>query len=232
MIDFHTHILPGMDDGSKDLEQTYLMLDEMKKKGIDVVVATPHFDMESESIESFISRRDEAFSKLKLDESYPEIILGAEVLYTGDYLYNAEGIEKLCMGNTRFMLIEGQIERWEVGFRDCLLKLILEKGIIPIIAHIERYIDIGKNKQILETLMDQGAVLQMNADYFMYRRTRRKALKLFKTGFVHLLGSDCHNMENRPPNLNDAVEVLREYIGEDAIWHLEAVGLGVLRRQF
>ena len=147
MIDFHTHILPGMDDGSRDLEQTYLMLDEMKKKGIDAVVATPHFDMESESIDSFISRRDEAFSKLELDESYPEIILGAEVLYTGDYLYNAEGIEKLCMGNTRFMLIEGQIERWEVGFRDCLLKLMLEKDIIPIIAHIERYIDIGRKNR-------------------------------------------------------------------------------------
>ena len=95
MIDFHTHILPGVDDGSKNVEESLLMLDSMKNQGVKTVIATPHFYANDESVESFLSRRNEAFSSLKKSlADGPEIILGAEVRYY-DGISRLEDLKKL-----------------------------------------------------------------------------------------------------------------------------------------
>ena len=100
-IDFHSHILPGIDDGSKDIEESVKLLDDMAADGVDVVVATPHFYCMKKTIEKFLSRRDEAYEKLRpyIKPEHPKILLGGEILYDHS-LVGHEDLPLLTMQGT------------------------------------------------------------------------------------------------------------------------------------
>lgn len=217
MIDFHTHILPEMDDGSQSVEESLKMLRLEREQGIDAVVLTPHFDMRKEAVEEFLARREAAMAKLSAAEM-PEmkLIPGAELLYSNIGLRQYENLEALCIGG-RYLLIETMEPEWTQAFQTDLQYLILERNIIPILAHVERYYWIGKNRKILRALREGGALLQMNAEFFLHKQTLRKAMKLFQKEKIHLLGSDCHHLNFRIPNLGIAVQKIQAHFGEDAI---------------
>ena len=184
MVDFHSHILPAMDDGSESVEQSVEMLAAMQAQGVDTVVATPHFDMRQENPEQFLARRQESLEKLQ-GESLPDIRLipGAEVLYCGVPLYRYENLDKVCIGDTRYLLIETLFPVWTEEFRQDLQYLMMERNIVPILAHIERYYFIRKNRSMIRDLRREGALLQMNAEAFLHPKTRRRALKIFNNPF-------------------------------------------------
>lgn len=218
MVDFHSHILPAMDDGSESVEQSIKMLAAMQEQGIDTVVATPHFDMRQEKPEQFLARRRESFHKLQQEApSTIRVIPGAEVLYCGVPLHRCEDLDKVCIGDTRYLLIETLFPEWTEEFRLDLQYLMMERNIIPILAHIERYYFIGKNRNMIRALRRDGALLQMNAEAFLYSKTQRRAMKVFKKESVHILGSDCHNMTQRPPNLGAAVALIQRQVGEEIL---------------
>ncbi|MBR1723547.1 MAG: histidinol-phosphatase, partial [Ruminococcus sp.] len=106
-IDFHSHILPGIDDGSKNIEESVALLDIMAADGVDIVVATPHFYCTHRSIHSFLERRNNAYKKLKpyLKPEHPRILLGGEVLYD-DILIGKDDLSRLTIQGTNFMLLE------------------------------------------------------------------------------------------------------------------------------
>ena len=142
MIDVHTHILPQMDDGSKSAEQSVQMLNAMQAQGVRLLAATPHFDMRKENIDEFLARRSEAIKRLNAarTEDDPKIIPGAEVLYCGVSLSRMEKVEKLCIGDGNYMLVETLTMQWDDFFEDCLYQLLAEQNITPIVAHIDRYL--------------------------------------------------------------------------------------------
>ena len=113
MIDWHTHILPGVDDGSRDVEESIKMLSELKAQGIEYVVATPHFIANAESVDEFLKRRDEAYASLTAvaGEDLPKILCGAEVKYYPG-IARMEGLEKLTVGDTRILLLEMPMAKW------------------------------------------------------------------------------------------------------------------------
>ncbi len=219
MVDFHTHILPKMDDGSQSVEESVHMLEEIKNQGICAVAATPHFDMQQESIDCFLMRRQQAMEELQAaDCSGVTILPGAEVLYCGVPLHSYENLEQLCIGKSRYMLIETLFPQWTKEFQNDLEFLMLERNIIPILAHVERYYT-SKNRTIIRELSKAGVVLQMNAEVLLDKKMSRKAWKLLRKETVSLLGSDCHNLTYRPPNLGKAVEQLTNVLGDDvAAW--------------
>ncbi len=217
MIDFHTHILPEMDDGSQSVEESLAMLRMEQEQGIDTVIATPHFDMRNESIEDFLVRREAAMKKISAAEMTGiQLVPGAELLYSNVGLRQYENLEALCIGG-RYLLIETMDPEWTQAFQNDLQYLMLERNITPILAHIERYYWIGKNRKILRALRDGGALLQMNAEIFLHKQTLRKAMKLFQKEKIHLLGSDCHHLDFRVPNLGIAIPKIQSHFGEDAI---------------
>ncbi len=230
MIDFHTHILPQMDDGSESVEQSVKMLQVMCDYGVEAVVATPHFDLQLESIEDFLVRRSKAFSALLAvwDGSVP-IIPGAEVLYCGFSIHTVDGLDKLCFGNSRYLLIEPAIEYLGEAYYNDMMRLMSECNIVPVLAHIERYYYIGENRKWISRLRKEGAVLQMNAEAFLGWK-RRKALKLMDKESVQILGSDCHNLENRMPNLASAVVCIQKHGNEKMMETLTAWGNELLRQ--
>ena len=103
MIDFHTHILPNVDDGSKSVDESLMMLRSLQQQGVRMIMATPHFYANNESVDKFIERRDAAYRRLIDsigDENLPEIVLGAEVRYY-ESISRLNDLKRLRLGDTR-----------------------------------------------------------------------------------------------------------------------------------
>lgn len=213
MIDFHSHILPGMDDGSKSIEESVAMLNALSEQGICKVAATPHFYANDESVSEFLSRRQASFNSLPKNPSFgmPEILLGAEVRYY-EGISRLENLKDLCLQRTKLLLIEMPECRWsEYAIRE-LADLAGSGGIIPVLAHIERCI-FQQKKETLFRLLQNGVLMQINAEFLNGFFSRRKAVKLLKNNQVHFLGSDCHNMQSRPPDIGKAYQTVYNKLG-------------------
>ncbi|MBQ0125877.1 MAG: hypothetical protein KBS59_06095 [Clostridiales bacterium] len=199
LYDMHSHILPEMDDGSKSADQTLQMLNGANSQGVCAIVATPHFYAEKQTPDEFLARRGEAVQKLKAMSPLPvPVYLGAEVLYFFGMGSCAE-LDKLCIAGTKYLLVEMPFSKWTGEVISDIADIKSKLGIIPIIAHIERYERLY-SRDMLERLVSAGAVIQSNAEFFT-GKTRRKALKMLDMGYVNLLGSDCHNTTSRPENI-------------------------------
>ena len=209
ICDVHTHILPGMDDGCKTPEESLSVLRAARAQGIRQIFATPHY-YAPEPVEQFLRRREAAAQLLRrhMTPAEPEICLGAEVAFYSGMSRDAH-LEKLCLGASRYLLLELPFEPWSSDVRRELRNLCSIRGITPILAHIERYIPLQSSAALGEVL-EMDVLVQMNAGYLLRFGSRRKACQLLKSGTVQLLGSDCHNMTHRPPNLGPAVSYLEK----------------------
>ncbi len=221
MIDIHTHILPELDDGSRNVEESVKMLGMLSGQGVDTVVATPHFYIDNTSITDFLELRDASLKKLTAStnpEERPQIALGAEVQFFPD-MYAMDEIEKLCISGTRYMLVEMPFSRWSGYVYKTLTKLFTARGITPIVAHVERYLDFQDEEDVdvLRKLKETNSLIQINSGFLTWRNSRRRALNLVKRGLVNFMGSDCHNMESRPPEIRSGYDVIYKKLGERGI---------------
>ena len=225
MIDFHSHILPAVDDGSASVEESVALLKMLSEQGIDTVCATPHFDPLQDSPASFLEKRNKAFELLKKETEgleLPCVKLGAEVMYFSG-IGNVEDMSMLKIEGTNLLLLEMPMAAWS-DFTVKELVNMSSKGHIRImLAHIERYLALQK-AATLEKLLDNGVVMQVNASFFINPKTRRRALKMLKNGEIHLLGSDCHNTEFRPPRMSEALKIIDDKLGEDFVFSIESRG--------
>ena len=222
MTDFHTHILPKTDDGSSSLRMSVQMLNAESRQGIDRLVLTPHFYARTESPEKFLRRRDRAVELLRTtyDPSvHPTIHIGAEVAYFGG-LSGISRLDRLCIAGTNVLLIEMPFKKWsEVVMEDVLH--IRDLGYIPVVAHYERY---AQSRELFSFLLGEGVIFQTNAEHFTSGYfSNRKALHAVKNRELHLLGSDCHNMSSRAPNMESAVNIIRKKLGNDILFEMEDV---------
>lgn len=214
MIDFHSHILPALDDGSKNEEESLKMLEMLSQQGVSTVVATPHFNPDKESVDEFIKRRQNAYEKLrsKLNPQMPEIILGAEIAYY-EGISNLADLSRLCIGNTKLLLVEMPMAKWSDFAIGELKKLSNVKGYTIVIAHIERYMN-AQSSATWENLRSMGVLCQVNASFFIRLATRKKALRMLIGGEINALGSDCHNLEHRPPCMKQAFDIIKKKTSE------------------
>ena len=217
MIDFHSHILPSVDDGSKDVDETLRLLSMLSQQGIDTVLATPHFDAEKESAEEFILRRQDSYNKLKpsLSKDMPKIILGAEVAYY-DGISSLSGLDKLCIEGTNLLLLEMPMCRWSEYALGELKDLSCTKGYTVLLAHIERYMG-DQSPRVFKQLAQLGILMQVNASFFTGIFSKRKAINMLCKGEINAIGSDCHNTTTRAPHIGSAFDVIRNKLGEGFI---------------
>ena len=217
MVDFHTHILPGIDDGCRDATESVQMLECLKEQGVNKVVLSPHFYAFSSRAESFVENREEALQKLleKLKEKSLniELYLGCEALYFNE-LWRMENLKDLSVKGTEFIMVEMPMNEWTDDVIVGMEKLT-SKGLTPIIVHFERFIKFKKNLKKLSFLIAMGAQLQMNSSYIMNPFTRGKAISFFKKGMVSAIGSDCHDLQMRPPNCKDAYDILQKKLTKE-----------------
>lgn len=220
IVDFHSHILPAIDDGSKSLEQSLAMLEQEAAQGIGHVVATPHFYAHHDSPEAFLERRAEAEAALRevlrQRPELPKLDVGAEVYYFPG-ISNADILQKLTIGGSRYVMIELPMSPWTSRMYRELAEIREKQDLIPIVAHVDRYISPFHTHHIPERLEDLPVLVQANASFFVQRSTRRMALRMLREGRIHLLGSDCHDLSGRAPNLGTAVGLIQRHLGDDAL---------------
>lgn len=223
LTDFHTHILPGIDDGSPSLEESLKMLRGEAAQGVKHVVLTPHFYPHLHSVSDFLSRRAEAYEKLCKavagEDGLPQLHLGAEVYY-----YNgiscSDALQQLALEGTKYLLVEMPGSPWPGSAYEELETIIQKRKLTPIIAHIDRYIRPLCSYGIWQRLEDIPVRIQANAEFFQKRATRSMALRLLKNGRIHMLGSDCHSSEYRPPDLTAGLQVIEKKLGKSFVENL------------
>lgn len=212
MIDFHSHVLPGIDDGSKSVEMSLAMLQRQQEQGVDAVIATPHFYALRDDPECFLQRRRAAFDSL--GQTPLPVICGAEVAYF-DGISRCEEISRLRIGETALLLLEMPFGSWSSRVVDEVITLMATTGLIPVLAHVDRYR--SQLRKYGDSLLSQGVLFQCNAGAFLRFESRRWALKELAMDRIRFLGSDCHNLTGRAPNLQQAAEVIRKKLGDHPI---------------
>lgn len=220
MIDFHSHILPGIDDGSANVPESVALLQMLAAQGVDTVVATPHFYANHESISRFLARRKASFDSLKekMPADAPNVLLGAEVRYY-EGISRLNGLESLCIEGSKLLLLEMPMEKWtEYTIRE-LIDLSCSAKIRIVLAHIERYWSL-QNRAVWDRLLECDLLMQVNASFFNRFGTRRKAIKLLANGTVRLIGSDCHNLTDRAPQIQKAFDRIQRKLGIEFVTHL------------
>lgn len=220
-IDFHSHILPGIDDGSRDLKESLQILDVMAEDGVDVVVATPHFYCNKTSIHRFLDKRGAAFEKLKaaVKPEHPKILLGAEVLYN-PALVGKDALSRLAITGTDYMLLEMPYKKITEEMIEGVDKIANDLDVKVIIAHIERYLDFTSMRSLHE-LMELNVLGQINATSLTRMHTRKKCLKLASDGYVQLLGTDFHRIDRGDATLGEGMAVLEKKLGGDILAEIE-----------
>ena len=224
IVDFHSHILPGIDDGSQTVEESAEMLQVMEQQGVECVIATPHFYPNRTSLQRFLEKRNQAYEKM-ISAGLPgkvSIKLGAEVAYF-DGIGRAEQLDCLCIEGTKLLLLEMPLRNWTVR-EIAEIRNVIDNGIIPILAHVERYYPVQRNKSVFREIAELPVYFQISPKAFTAFRTRRITAKIIACNPMILLGSDCHNLQERAPDLPVGREALQKKYGEDLLRDMDALG--------
>lgn len=184
VIDFHSHILPGIDDGSRNVETSIGMLRMCKEHGVDIMIATPHFYADSNTVERFIDSRQKAYDKVMAENmDIPQIIMGAEVAFFAG-ISRAEKTDALKVEGTDIMLLEMPFVTWSNSVVQEVRDLIEKRHFHIILAHIERFLQIPGNKPYVRQILELPVTVQVNAATLLDFRQKGKMLKMFKKGQV------------------------------------------------
>ncbi len=220
MIDFHNHILPNVDDGSKSYEMSIDMIKEASKQGITDIINTVHFQhpkIKSNNIDynNISLIRDKLDSKLKEIDVNVKIHLGAEVFF--DYnLVELISNRLVTFSNYSYMLIEFNISHFPKDYEVVLFDLV-KNGVTPIIAHPERYREIQLDINILQKLIHSGCLIQVDAGSLIGKfgkNCKKTSIKIFEMNMAHFIGSDAHDDKKRNFCLKSAVKSIKHLIGD------------------
>ncbi len=214
MLDFHTHILPGIDDGSRDVQQSIQMLQREAQLGVTEVIATSHYYASEGSPEQFLHRRERAWERLRpqVTSDMPSIRLGAEVQYF-EGICAVEDIRKLRIEGSQLLLLEMPTIDWSQRMLDDIMELNSWKNTQVVMAHIDRYLHFLP-RGLVEELVEAGVMMQVNTSFFAHWTSAGKAKKMLKNGQIHFVGSDCHSMGTRCPNWDKVPVKLRQQLEE------------------
>lgn len=229
VIDLHAHILPQMDDGSKNCAMSQELLRRLSKQGVQAVCCTSHYYARHEPVMQFCEKRKNALRRLRdsLTDGMPELIPGAEVAWFPKI--SMQDLTPLCLQGTRTLLLEMPFVQWNQQEIDEVICLILDRGYQVILVHPERFCFDDTNRRYLEKLASLPIGLQVNAETLVRWRTRKQGLELLKLAKYPLLGSDCHNLTNRPPYIEQARKVIGQKLGIDFLEQMDLHAEGAIQ---
>jgi protein-tyrosine phosphatase len=219
VIDLHAHVLPGLDDGARTLDEALAMLRAAAADGTRVVCATPHAFHPDHDVDA--TSAVAALEALRLAVAAAgiavELRVASEVRFRPDLdaLARAGRLASLGAGRRRYVLVEFPPTHVPAEAEEALFRLRLE-GVTPVVAHPERNPSFWADPDAAIRLREQGALLQVTAGSLtgVFRKESRTcALALLDAGGIDLLASDCHRADRRPPGLSEAARVVRRRAG-------------------
>jgi protein-tyrosine phosphatase len=218
VIDLHCHVLPGVDDGVRTLEEAVELARAAEADGVTAIAATPHvrddYPTSAATMEAKVAEVNDAVRAAGIGV---EILRGGEVAL--DFLPQLrDGVSRFGLaGNPKLLLLEFPYYGWPLNFADVVRELRV-RGVVPLIAHPERNTDARESPERLRELADAGAYFQITAaslDGRLGRTTQAAALRLVELEFAHVIASDAHQPGVRATGMTAA----REALGDDALGH-------------
>lgn len=197
--EYHCHILPGIDDGAKDVETSLAMIEMMKSQGVERIVATSHFYAHREkSVAEFMKKRQAAFEKIKDKSPIKSIYLGAEVAIEHG-ISELKDIEKLAIEGTRLILLELPYRAYSKWMSEEIYNIGVEFKLKVMLAHVHRYLEYY-SKEELEGILSAKAVMQINNEAFSSWKEKKLVKRVIADEKRFAFGSDAHNTDDRKPN--------------------------------
>lgn len=225
MVDLHTHVLPGIDDGADTLAEAAAMCRRAAAEGAEVVVATPHlrhaafWNGDRGQLEDLLAQlADELAGEV-------EVVLGGEVALNSESieeLYALPGGDLPTLAGSRYVLVELDWHGLGPDVSEVVYELGL-RGLVPVIAHPERVRWLAGDLDLLESLVERGALLQLTAMSLtgeIGRRTQVLSESLLEAGLVHFVASDAHDLRVRPPGLLRAAAAVAARFGDETVRRL------------
>ncbi|MEH6908138.1 tyrosine-protein phosphatase [Neobacillus drentensis] len=221
MIDIHCHILPGIDDGAKSVEDSLTMAREASKEGIRKIIATPHlnnqYDNRKELIIFKVEELNQALHVAGIDVT---ILPGQEPRIYGEILEDIEKNEIVTLNNSQYIFIEfpsNHVPR----YTEKLLFDLQVKGLTPIIVHPERNSELIERPKVLYHLVEKGALTQVTASSlcgYFGKKIKNFSSQLIEANLTHFIASDAHNIVNRSFKMEEAFSLIDSKFGPDYVY--------------
>jgi protein-tyrosine phosphatase len=222
MIDIHSHILPGIDDGAQTIEDSIEMAKTAVNEGITSIIATPHHkNNQFNNLKSSILTKVNELNTVLKQENIPLTVLpGQEVRIYGEVIEDYYKEEILTLNHTKYLFIEfpsSSVPR----YAERLLYELQTEGIIPIIVHPERNKELQQKPELLYNLVKNGSLTQVTASSvagYFGKNVKKFSEQLIEHNLTHFLASDAHNIHNRDFKMVEALEVIEEKFGLEYIY--------------
>lgn len=217
MTDIHAHILPEIDDGAKSIEEAVRLCQRGRQHHIKRTVATPHFDA-IDDIDAFIELRDEKISSLRRNLEINNIdmgIYGGAEVFINDDVFFSKNLRRLTINNSRYLLVEFSFSGLSFPIIHEYLTEIYSMGLVPIIAHPERYKYFQQNYDAVNELFSRGVLFQINAGSLSSRDGREEfelAYEMAYKGAAAFIATDAHSMQRRPNDIGNMIRAFPQDI--------------------
>jgi protein-tyrosine phosphatase len=227
MIDLHFHLLSGIDDGAKDLDDSLAMARLAVADGVKVIACTPHFlpgvyDNSGPDIRARVDRLQDQLVEAGIE---CRLVSGGDVHIAPDLVAKLKSGEILSLNNSRYVLIEPPHHVLPRNIEALFFNLLVE-GYVPIVTHPERMSWIDRDYEVLIRLVRSGAWTQITAGALLGHfgsRPKSWSLRLLREGLVHIVASDAHGAVQRPPLLGEAYRALIPIVGDEEALNLVQV---------
>lgn len=217
--DVHCHILPGMDDGARDMNMALGMIDIAVKNNISDIILTPHYKIDrcEHDKDRILRHIDELRSKV--DSMYDNLNLyaGTELMFQEDCIELLENDKILSLNDSKMVLVEFRPSDSPTYIKNSLYKVSCT-GYIPILAHVERYAEMVGNYDVVEEIIERGGFIQVNAESVIGKlglKVKKFTKMLMKYDMLHFIGTDAHNTDGRCPNLELCASYIEKKFGSE-----------------
>lgn len=222
MIDIHSHIIFDVDDGPKTLEDSRRLLEESYRQGVRTIISTSHrrkgmFETPEEKIAANFKQVQDLAKQVADDLT---VLYGAEIYYTSDILKKLEEGTFPSLGGTKYVLIEFSMN---TPYKDIHSALgnVIRLGMIPVVAHIERYHCLENDEDKVSELINMGCYMQVNSSNVLkpklfgdrYKFMKKRVQFFLERDLVHFVASDMHNLDDRPPYMQKAYQIVAKKYG-------------------
>lgn len=217
MIDIHCHLLYGVDDGAKDIEESIAMLKGAKKQGIDQIILTPHYrhGMFPYDAKTIVANYKALY--IEATQIGIKLHLGTEFHVNSKIIEYLNKKRCLPLGNSKYVLTEYEYET-EYSYIYNMSRELLSNGYIPVIAHVERYACMQEDIDNAEELRELGALIQVNADAILGndgRAAKKYCKEMLKAEYIDIVASDSHGIKNRANHMEKCYKYISKKFGED-----------------
>ena len=224
MIDIHAHILPNIDDGARNIEETIRLVEEAKKVGFEAIISTSHY-MEG-YYETNLPEREMwiniIYKKLQEENVKMKLYLGNEIYLSENIVQLLKEEKASTINDTSYILFEMPLNIEPLNLYNVVYEMLQNK-LVPILAHPERYSFVQESPEIIDELIEKGVLMQSNyASIIGYYGKKAQVIvkKMLENNMVHFLGSDVHRPGTIYPKIPQIKEKLAQIIGKEKLEEL------------